>query len=121
MQVWDCDWWFRKSPLYFVLAGTCQLDANDRSRSTPQENRARRAAVPLFSNRTATSTVLVARVFTTILSRAGCFTITMSTRILAMLMDRSSSVGIRLLGRMGGLPCKLSLGRSEILIGQSRH
>jgi hypothetical protein len=73
------------------------------SRSTPQESLARRVAVLLFSSRTATSTDLVDKVSTTILSRAGCCITTMSTQILDTLMDRSSLDGTRLLGRMDGL------------------
>jgi len=75
-------------------------------RPTPQESLARRAAVPLCSSRTATSTVQVDRVFTTILSKAGCCITIMLTRMLGMPMGRSSLVGTRLLGRMDGRLCR---------------
>ena len=81
-----------------------------RSRSTPQESLAHKAAVLSCSSRMAMSTVLVARAFTTILSRAGCCTTITSTLILGMLLGRSSLVGTRLLGRMGGRRCRPSVG-----------
>jgi arabinan endo-1,5-alpha-L-arabinosidase len=84
----------------------------DRSRSTPQESLARRAAVLSCSNRTTMSTAPVARASTTILLRAGCFTTTTLTRTLDTPMDRSSSVGTRLRGRMVGRLCRPSLGES---------
>jgi arabinan endo-1,5-alpha-L-arabinosidase len=87
--------------------------ADSSSRSTPQESLARRAAALLCSNHMAMSMVLVGRVFTTIRSRAGCCIITMLIRILGMLMGRSSLVGIRLLGRMGGRLCRSFRGGSK--------
>ena len=108
MPVWDCDGRVCKfSPIFrYRFHANCSL------RSMPQESLARRVVVPLFSNRTATSTVLVARVFTTIPSRGGCCIITMLTRILGMLMGRSNSVGTRLRGRTGGRRYRYVFGPS---------
>jgi arabinan endo-1,5-alpha-L-arabinosidase len=76
------------------------------SRSMLQASLVFRAVEPLCSSHTAMSTALVDKVFTTIRSKAGSFTTTMSTPTLAMLMDRSSLDGTRSLGTMAGRLCK---------------
>jgi arabinan endo-1,5-alpha-L-arabinosidase len=104
---------FVSLPTCFLFDAKCKFIADSSSTSTPQESLARRAAVRLCSSRTAMSTVLVGRDFTTIQLRVGCCIITMLIRILGMLMGRSSLVGIRLPGRMGGRLCRSFHGGSR--------
>jgi hypothetical protein len=75
-------------------------------RSTLLAHLAFQVVVLLCSNRTTTSTVLVAKVSTTIRSKAGCFTTITSTRTSGTLMVRSSSAGTRSLGTMDGRRCR---------------
>jgi arabinan endo-1,5-alpha-L-arabinosidase len=82
-----------------------------KSRSMLRVNPVFRVVEPLCSSHMAMSTALVDRVFTMIRSKAGCFTTTMSIRILATLMDRSSSAGTRFLGIMAGRRCESPAGR----------
>lgn len=80
-------------------------------RSTLRASRALKVVEPLCSSRTAISTAPVDKVFTTIQSKAGCFTTTTSTRILGTVMGRSSLAGTRSLGTMAGRQCKSIMGR----------
>jgi arabinan endo-1,5-alpha-L-arabinosidase len=81
------------------------------SRSMLRVNLAFRAVEPSCSSRMAMSTALVDKVFTTIRSKAGSCTTTMSTLTLATPMDRSSSAGTRFLGPMAGRRCRSHAGR----------